>query len=79
MLNTINGIDLMLVFIIAGLWINVYKLNQECESYVDQLIDLSRDNYELSGLKYPHLSTPPQDPYEHEYKDYCACSSCIPF
>jgi hypothetical protein len=55
MLQTINGIDLMLVFIIAGLYINVYKLNRECESYVDQLIDLSRDNYELSKLQLPKL------------------------
>lgn len=79
MLQTINGFDFLLMLVIAGMYIRIYKLNQECESYVRQIIEVSQDNYELSRLKYPHLSTPPQDPYEHEYKDYCACSSCIPF
>lgn len=48
MLQTINGFDLMLVLIIIGLAVNVYRLNNECESYVEQIIDISRDNYELT-------------------------------
>lgn len=48
MLQTINGFDLMLIIIITGLLINVYRLNRECESYVRQIIEVSQDNYELT-------------------------------
>jgi hypothetical protein len=89
MLQTINGIDLMLVFIIAGLYINVYKLNRECESYVDQLIDLSRDNYELSKLQLPKLDDAyldsllepirPRTDLSCEFTSKCVCKDCVPF
>jgi len=48
MLQTINGFDLMLVLIIIGLCVNVYRLNQECESYVQQIVEVCQDNYELT-------------------------------
>jgi hypothetical protein len=57
MLSTINGLDLVLIIIITILGFKVYNLNQECESYVGQIIEMSRDNYKLSeqvhDLKYP--------------------------
>jgi len=57
MLSTINGFDLLLIIIITILGFKVYNLNQECESYVEQIIAVSQDNYRLSeqvhDLKYP--------------------------
>lgn len=71
MLNTINGLDLVLIIIITILGFKVYNLNQECESYVGQIIEVSQDNYKLSkqvhDLKYP---APEPDPYG------CICSYC---
>jgi cell division protein FtsL len=48
MLSTINGFDLLLTIIITILGFRVYQLNQECESYVAQIIEVSQDNYRLS-------------------------------
>lgn len=48
MLQTINGFDLMLIILIAGLLVNVWRLNRECESYVEQIIEVSQDNYKLT-------------------------------
>lgn len=85
MLNTINGFDFLLVLVIAGMYLKIYKLDRECESYVEQIIDIARDNYELSQLKYPHMPEPPLD--KGIYGDVCnycleisgfACT-CVPF
>lgn len=44
MLNTINGLDLVLIIIITILGFKVYNLNQECESYVQQILkDIPKD------------------------------------
>jgi hypothetical protein len=71
MLNTINGFDLLLVIIITGLIIWNRNLNRECQSYVDQIIEVSQDNYRLSeqihDLKYP---TAERERYG------CICSYC---
>lgn len=85
MLQTINGFDFLLVLIIAGMYLKIYKLDRECESYVEQIIDIARDNYELSQLKYPHMPEPPSDHYIYgDTCNYCleisgfACT-CVPF
>ena len=43
MLTTINGFDLLLVIIITLLGYKIYRLNRECESYVEQILRLSWD------------------------------------
>ena len=89
MLNTINGFDFLLVLVIAGMYIRSYKLNSECESYVDQLIDLSRDNYELSKLQLPKLDDAyldsllepirPRTDLSCQWTKECVCKDCVPF
>jgi hypothetical protein len=41
MLNTINGLDLVLIIIITILGFKVYNLTRECKSYVEQIIQIS--------------------------------------
>ena len=48
MLETINGFDLLLILIIFGLIYQVMKLDQECESYVRQILQVS---WELNTAK----------------------------
>lgn len=72
MLNTINGFDLLLIIIITILGFKVYNLNQECESYVGQIIEVSQDNYELTKeleAHYAHTDLP-KDLYG------CVCNYC---
>lgn len=47
MLETINGFDLLLVIVIVGLVFKVFNLNDECNSYVRQIIEVSQDNHFL--------------------------------
>ena len=57
MLETINGFDLLLVIVIVALVFKAINLNNECNSYVQQIVEVSQDNYRLSqqvhDLKYP--------------------------
>lgn len=57
MLSTINGFDLLLTIIITLLVFKVMRLNDECNDYVQQIIEVSQDNYRLSqqvhDLRYP--------------------------
>jgi cell division protein FtsL len=75
MLETINGFDLLLIITIIMLGIRAYKLNQECESYVQQILEVSWElQQEIQASKYAH----------NENKSYslrinCDCESCIPF
>jgi len=85
MLQTINGFDLFLIFTIVVMWFRICYLNEECESYVRQILEVSADNWELSKLKYPHLDEPPSDEYIYgDTCNYCleisgfACT-CVPF
>ena len=48
MLETINGFDLLLVLIIVGLVFKAIRLNDECNSYVQQIVEVSHDNYKLT-------------------------------
>jgi uncharacterized protein YxeA len=48
MLTTINGFDLLLVIIITLLVFKVMRLNDECNSYVRQIVEVSQDNYQLT-------------------------------
>lgn len=48
MLETINGFDLLLVLIIVGLVFKAMRLNDECNSYVQQIVEVSQDNYKLT-------------------------------
>lgn len=70
MLSTINGFDLLLLITIIMLGIRTYKLNHECESYVQQILQVSWElQQEIQANKYAH---------DHANK-YCACESCVPF
>lgn len=48
MLETINGFDLLLVLVIVGLVFKAIRLNDECNSYVQQIVEVSHDNYKLT-------------------------------
>jgi cell division protein FtsL len=48
MLSTINGFDLLLTIIITLLVFKVMRLNDECNDYVQQIVEVSQDNYRLS-------------------------------
>jgi hypothetical protein len=48
MLNTINGFDLLLVIVIVALLFKILRLNDECNSYVQQIVEVSQDNYKLT-------------------------------
>ena len=48
MLSTINGFDLLLILIITLLVFKVMRLNDECNDYVQQIVEVSQDNYRLS-------------------------------
>jgi hypothetical protein len=41
MLNTINGFDLLLLLVIVGLVWRVLRLNDECNDYVRQILQVS--------------------------------------
>lgn len=43
MLTTINGFDLLLVIVIVLLVFKVMRLNDECNSYVRQIVEMSWD------------------------------------
>jgi hypothetical protein len=43
MLSTINGFDLLLVIVIVLLIFKVMRLNDECNSYVRQIVEMSWD------------------------------------
>lgn len=43
MLSTINGFDLLLVIVIVLLVFKVMRLNDECNSYVRQIVEMSWD------------------------------------
>lgn len=43
MLQTINGFDLLLVIVIVLLIFKVMRLNDECNSYVRQIVEMSWD------------------------------------
>jgi len=47
MLETINGFDLLLVLVIVGLVFKAMRLNDECNSYVRQIVEVSQDNHFL--------------------------------
>ena len=48
MLSTINGFDLLLVIVIVALVFKAIRLNDECNDYVQQIVEVSQDNYRLS-------------------------------
>ena len=48
MLSTINGFDLLLVIVITLLVFKVIRLNEECNDYVRQIVEVSQDNYQLT-------------------------------
>jgi len=48
MLSTINGFDLLLTIFITLLVFKVIRLNEECNDYIRQIIEVSQDNYRLS-------------------------------
>ena len=48
MLSTINGFDLMLIIIIVLLVFKAMRLNDECNDYVRQIMEVSQDNYALT-------------------------------
>jgi hypothetical protein len=76
-LQTINGFDLLLVLVIIGLAYRAFNLNRECEDYVRQILEMSWDlQKEIQANVMWEAS---QNPHKHEYQDYCACSTCIPF
>ena len=43
MLQTINGFDLLLVIVIVLLIFKIMRLNDECNSYVRQIVEMSWD------------------------------------
>ena len=43
MLSTINGFDLLLVIVIVLLIFKIMRLNDECNSYVRQIVEMSWD------------------------------------
>lgn len=47
MLETINGFDLLLVIVIGGLMFKALRLNDECDSYVRQIVEVSQQNAQL--------------------------------
>ena len=53
MLQTINGFDLLLVIVIIGLVFKVMRLNEECNSYVGQIVRMSWELTELKERLYP--------------------------
>ena len=48
MLETINGFDLLLVIVIIGLVFKAMRLNDECNSYVRQIVEVSQQNVQLT-------------------------------
>ena len=48
MLQTINGFDLLLVIVIIGLVFKAMRLNDECNSYVRQIVEVSQQNVQLT-------------------------------
>lgn len=48
MLQTINGFDLLLVIVIIGLVFKAIRLNDECNSYVRQIVEVSQQNVQLT-------------------------------
>ncbi len=48
MLQTINGFDLLLVLVIIGLVFKAMRLNDECNSYVRQIVEVSQQNVLLT-------------------------------
>jgi len=46
-LETINGFDLLLVIVIVALVFKAINLNDECNSYVRQIVEVSQDNHFL--------------------------------
>ena len=48
MLQTINGFDLLLVLVIIGLVFKAMRLNDECNSYVRQIVEVSQQNVQLT-------------------------------
>jgi hypothetical protein len=95
MLNTINGFDLLLVIMIVALVFKAMRLNDECNSYVRQIVEVSQQNVLLTReivqweAKYEYdsdLAEPAwipashdHHPENHEYLSYCDCNKCIPF
>jgi hypothetical protein len=53
MLNTINGLDLVLIVTIVILAFKVYNLNRECESYVRQILQVSWELQEETAVNLP--------------------------
>jgi hypothetical protein len=52
-LETINGFDLLLVIVIVGLVFKVLNLNAECNSYVQQILQVSWElQEEVQANKY---------------------------
>ena len=81
MLETINGFDLLLVIVIVALVFKAIKLNDECNSYVQQIIEVSQDNYKLSkqvrDVKYADLCVYCIDIEERVTGNECVCD--VPF
>lgn len=55
MLETINGFDLLLVLVIVGLVFKAMRLNDECNSYVQQILKVSWELQEANKKLYPAL------------------------
>jgi hypothetical protein len=83
MLSTINGFDLLLVLVIIGLVFKAMRLNDECNSYVRQIVEVSQQNVLLTRelveweAKYEYdldLAEPGFKPASDDYK--CTCDFC---
>jgi hypothetical protein len=89
MLQTINGFDLFLIFTIVVMWFRICHLNEECESYVRQIIEVSQDNYQLNQLQLAKLDDDyldsllepirPRTDLSCQWTSECACKDCVPF
>jgi hypothetical protein len=74
MLQTINGFDLLLVIVIVLLVFKIQRLNNECNDYVRQIIQVSWElQQEIQASKYdPELYEPAFKPASHNDCAYCA-------
>lgn len=80
MLSTINGFDLLLVLVIIGLVFKAMRLNDECNSYVRQIVEVSQQNVLLTR-ELVMWETSGDEPYEPAFEpaslDYkCGCDYC---
>ena len=78
MLSTINGFDLLLVIVIVLLVFKVMRLNDECNSYVRQIVEVSQQNVLLTReivqweAKYEYDLDLAEPAFEPAFKSDCA-------